>query len=97
VIMESATAPAYSSGFSSGTPMITGSNSSTFLVQIGTTPGATGILTMPAGSTGWNCLGVDRSTATGTIRETATSATSVTFALGSTVASDVLQFQCTGY
>ena len=96
-IMISGAAPTYLSGFSTGTPTITGSNSATFLVQIGATPSTTGVLTMPSGSTGWNCLGIDRTTAAGTIRETATTASSVTFALASTAASDVLQLQCTGY
>ena len=93
----SATAPTYSSGFSTGTPTITGSTTAAFLVTIGATPGATGVLTMPAASAGWNCSGVDRTTAAGTIRETATASPSVTFALASTLNADVLQFQCTGY
>lgn len=93
----SGTAPTYSSGFSTGTPTIAGGTTGAFNVTIGATPGATGGLTMPSAATGWNCVGVDRTTAAGTIRETASATNSVTFALASTVASDVLQFQCTGY
>jgi hypothetical protein len=97
VILASSTVPSYSSGFSAGTPIVTGSNTGAFLVQVGTGPTTIGALTMPSGSTGWNCVGVDRTTGTGTVRETATTATSVTFALSNTAGNDVLQFQCMGY
>jgi hypothetical protein len=96
-LVASSTVPTYSSGFSTGAPTIAGSTTGAFTVAIGATPGATGVLTMPVASTGWNCTGVDRTTAAANVRETATTASSVTFALASTVASDVLQFQCTGY
>jgi hypothetical protein len=93
----SATAPTVASGFSTGTPTVTGAATNACTVTLGAAPGSAGVLTMPAATTGWVCMGVDRTTAAGTIRETATGTTSVTFALASTVASDVLQFQCSGY
>jgi hypothetical protein len=96
-LLISATAPTYSSGFSAGTPTITGATTAAFLVTIGATPGSTGVLTMPAAATGWVCLGSDQTTAAGTIRETASATNSVTFALASTVASDKLQLQCVAY
>lgn len=96
-LLISATAPTYSSGFSTGTPTITGATTAAFLVTIGATPASTGALTMPAAATGWVCLGSDQTTAAGTIRETASTTTSVTFALASTVASDKLQLQCVAY
>jgi hypothetical protein len=96
-LVNASSAPTYTSGFSTGTPTIVGTTTAAFTVAIGATPAVSGVLGMPVASTGWNCLGVDRTTSAGTIRETTTNTTSVTFALSSTIASDVLQFQCTGY
>ena len=93
-LLFTATAPTYSSGFSSGTPTIAGATPAAFSVTLGATPGATGVLTLPAASTDWVCFGSDRTTGAGSIRETASTPTSVTFALSGTVASDVLQFAC---
>ena len=96
-LLVNSAAPTYSSGFSTGTPTITGSTSAAFLVTLGATPGATGVLTMPGANTGYVCLGSDQTTAAGTVRETGSTTTTVTFALASTVAADKLQIQCVGY
>jgi hypothetical protein len=96
-LVNASSPPTYSSGFSTGTPTLVGTTSAAFTVAIGTTPGVTGVLAMPTASTGWNCTGIDRTTAAGAIRETGSTTASVTFTLAGTAASDVLQFQCTGY
>jgi hypothetical protein len=96
-LVISPTKPTYSSGFSTGTPTIAGGGTAAFTLTLGATPGTTGVLTMPTATTGWNCAAQDRTTAAATVRETGATTTSVTFALASTVASDVVQFECLGY
>ena len=97
VFITRAGTPTYTSGFSTGTPGISGVTTAAFLVTLGATPQSTGVLGMPAASSGWSCTGVDRTTAAGTIRQTASATNSITFALGSTMSGDTLQFQCMGY
>ncbi len=106
VLMENNTpmpTPAYSSGFSTGAPTITGGYPS-FTITIGTTPGMSGTLTMPTALTGWTitCVDVTSPTTGGgyNIKETANTATSVTvsgYNTGGTAAawtaSDVLHCQ----
>jgi hypothetical protein len=90
--------PAYASGFSTGTPAIAGTSGTyAFTLTLGATPASSGVLTMPLGRTGWSCSAVDRTTAAGAARESASTTASVTFALAGTVAGDVLQMQCEAY
>ena len=96
-LLLAASPPTYTGGFSAGTPTIVGATSAAFTVALGTAPGSTGTLAMPAAATGWNCLGQDRTTAAGTIRETAATTNGVTFALSNTAAGDILQLDCVGY
>ena len=78
------------------TPTAIGSGGTySFTADIGVTPGATGVWTMPSSRTGWNCTAQDRTTTSATVLETGSTPTSVTFALASTVAGDVVQFNCT--
>lgn len=90
--------PIYASGFSTGTPAIAGSSGTyAFTVTLGATPGSSGVLTMPLARSGWACVANDNTTTAGTVRQTASTASSVTFSLAGTVANDVISFQCSAY
>lgn len=100
------TAPTVSSGFGTS-PSITVSNgSNTFRVNVGTGGVATsGVIGLPASSTGWNCWCEDMTTRSATVafcRQTASTTTTVTIgnftttglAAGAWVASDILLVKC---
>lgn len=106
-IAVSSTAPTISSGFGT-TPSITASNgTAAFRIDVGTGGTATnGVVGLPTAATGWNCFASDITTpATGhTIKQTATSTTSVTLTnydnAGSPVAwtaSDIIIVNCMAY
>lgn len=103
------TAPTVASGFGATSPTVVANNgTAAFTVNVGTgTIASTGVITMPSSTNGWACKITDlttKSASVGQTLETATTATSVTvgnytdvMATGSWTASDVLQFNCTGY
>jgi hypothetical protein len=100
-----AAAVTISSGFGS-TPSISSTSTAAFTVTIGSTPGTTGVLTMPGTvAHGWICQANDQTTNTETVGETANSTTSVTVTFYSRTtgvataptAADVVQFMCFGY
>lgn len=62
----SSTLPTIASGFGTS-PTITGNGTVTFRIVIGTAPGSTGVLTMPASFRGWNCDCGDLTTKSATV------------------------------
>jgi hypothetical protein len=110
-VAQSATAPTIGSGFGT-TPSIAASNGTVaFTVNVGTGGTASsGVITMPAATTGWNCHVVNRTavaanTADRRTVQTATTTTSVTVqnqvvTLGTAAAwaaSNILALMCAGY
>lgn len=97
-MLLSATAPTISSGFGTSPSIVSSAGSATFRVNVGTGGAATsGVIGMPAASTGWNCTVQDMTNNTAT-RQTASTTTSVTFtAAAAWAASDVLLATCFAY
>lgn len=109
-LVYSDTAPTIASGFGTS-PSITASNgTSAILINVGTGGSATsGVLTMPAASTGWVCTVNDITAAAAHVayntRQTASTTTSVTVenqttSTGAAVAwaaSDILRLSCSAY
>lgn len=90
--------PSISSGFGTSPSVASNNGATTFRVNVGTGGVATsGVVTMPAATTGWNCQVTDFSNNTVT-RETASTTTSVTVtAAAAWAASDTLIFNCAAY
>ena len=106
-ILVSATAPTISSGFCSSPSVSVSNGTAAFIVAVGSSCSAgTGVITMPAVSTGWICQANDlTSYSTLTVAESADTTNSVTVAAFSRTtgiaanfnSSDVLQFTCMAY
>lgn len=97
-LLISGTAPTIGSGFGTSPSIVANNGTAAFTVNVGTGGVATsGVLTLPAATTGWNCFVIDRTNNTVT-RETATTTTSATLTAASAwAASDILQVSCFGY
>lgn len=104
-LMFSSTAPTISSGFGTS-PAITAFNTAAFKIAVGSSPGGTGVITLPTATTGWSCSGYDvTSNSTIVLGVTAQTTTSVSVAAysrttglaGNFTASDVLTFQCVAF
>lgn len=97
-ILASSTDPTISSGFGTSPSIASAAGSATFRVNVGTGGVATsGVVGMPAASTGWNCTVQDMTNNTAT-RQTASTTTSVTFtAAAAWAASDILLATCFAY
>lgn len=93
-----ATAPTISSGFGTSPSILTSNGTVTFRVDVGSPNAATsGVVGMPAASTGWNCQVTDKDTNVVT-RQTASTTTSVTVTGASAwTAADDLIFNCAAY
>lgn len=102
----SSTAPVIASGFGTS-PTITANGSIAGVITIGSAPGSTGTLTMPAAASGWACRASDvttQSTSVAQTIETAYTTTSVTFtqysdvmAATAWVAADKVIFNCSAF
>jgi hypothetical protein len=94
----SGTAPTISSGFGTSPSVVNNNGPSAFTVNVGTGGAATsGVIGLPAATTGWSCFANDRTNNTVT-RQTATTTTSATFtAAAAWAASDILNISCFGY
>lgn len=102
----SSTLPVIASGFGTS-PSITANGTLAGVITIGSAPGSTGTLTMPAATNGWACRASDvttQSTSVSQTLETAYTATSVTFTQFSDVmvatawvAADKVVFTCTAF
>ena len=53
-LLMSSGVPAVASGFGTGAAVISNNGTATFRVNVGTTPGNTGVITMPSATNGWN-------------------------------------------
>jgi hypothetical protein len=107
-VLASATAPTISSGFGTS-PSVTAHNGTVaFRVNVGTGGTAnSGVIGLPAASTGWNCACTDITTKTATVflcKQTASTTTTATVgnydaagAAAAWVASDVLAVSCAAY
>lgn len=104
----STTAPTISSGFGTSPSIVASSGTAAFTLNVGTGGAAsTGIVGLPAATTGWACSVNNLTTNDAThllTKQTATTTTTVTVGnyttagvAGAWAASDILQFQCTGY
>jgi hypothetical protein len=98
VLLVSATAPTISSGFGTSPSIVASNGPSAFTLNVGTGGAATsGVVGLPAATTGWSCFANDRTNNTVT-RQTATTTTSATFtAAAAWAASDILNISCFGY
>jgi hypothetical protein len=106
-LATSNTAPTISSGFGT-TPSISANNGTfAFRVNVGTGGTATsGVVGLPAATTGWNCKATDITTNSSTVyqtKQTASSTTTATFgnfntagAAAAWAASDILAVECAG-
>jgi hypothetical protein len=94
----SATAPTISSGFGTSPSIASNNGTSSFRVNVGTGGVATsGVIGLPAATTGWNCFVQDMTNNTVT-RMTASTTTTATFtAAAAWAASDILSVSCFGY
>lgn len=92
------TAPTISSGFGTSPAILSSNGTATFRVNVGTGGVATsGVIALPAATTGWNCVVSDFTNNTVT-RETASTTTTVTVtAAAAWAASDTLIFNCAAY
>jgi hypothetical protein len=97
-LLISATAPTISSGFGTSPAILSSNGTTSFRVNVGTGGVATsGVVGLPAASTGWNCQVTDLTNNTVT-RETASTTTTVTVtAAAAWAASDTLIFNCAAY
>lgn len=102
-IIGYATAPTINAGFGTTPTAPTQASTFGFSLIVGSAPGSTGVLTMPAAPNAWNCQANNQtSNATLTISQTANTTTSVSFTSYSRTtgvatafnASDVLMFDC---
>ena len=106
-VLISATAPTIASGFGSGAAVSNNNGTVAFLINVGTSNTGTGIITMPAANTGWNCWFNDITTKSANqaqTLQTASTSTSVTVqnytdVMGTHVwtDSDILQVSCFAY
>lgn len=104
--LYSSTLPTIASGFGTS-PSIAGNGTATFRVTIGSAPGSTGVLTMPATFRGSNCFCEDLTTRSSTVAHcrqigvgTTTSITlgefDTTMTAANWVAADVVEVHCPG-
>lgn len=92
----SATAVTISSGFGTS-PSIIANGTLAGVVTVGTSPGTTGALTMPAAANGWACTATDI-TSSPTVKESAYTTTSVTLTFSAApTAADKVTFSCVGF
>jgi hypothetical protein len=98
VALLSSQAPTISSGFGTSPSIVNSNGTTAFTVNVGTGGAATsGVIGLPAATTGWSCFANDRTNNTVT-RQTATTTTSATFtAAAAWAASDILNISCFGY
>lgn len=97
-LVFSTTPPTISSGFGSTPSIVSGNGTSSFRVNVGTGGVATtGVVSMPAATTGWNCQVTDITTNDAT-RETSSTTNTVTVAAAiAWTSADVLIMSCTGF
>ena len=101
------TAPTVASGFGTSPSIAANNGTAAFAVTIGTSPGSSGVLTLPAAADGWACDATDITTQSASVfltKETTTTTTTVTLtqyndAAAATpwVAGDKLLVKCSGY
>lgn len=105
VTLISAGNPTIASGFGTS-PSITALNTAAFNITVGSSPGSTGVITMPSASSGWTCYANDVTSNSSRVvsmsAETATSITLTSYArttglAASFNASDIILVQCTGF
>ncbi|KFX63833.1 hypothetical protein KBK24_0119210 [Burkholderia sp. K24] len=106
-LLSSTTAPTISSGFGTGPTVYANNGTAAFGIHVGTSPGSSGILTMPTASNAWVCDGIDASQNNSTqflLKQTASSTTSVTLGMFSSsgaaanfVAGDFLLVKCSAF
>ena len=98
-VLVSATAPTAASGFATS-PTVTSNDTAAFAVSEGAsgTPSTTGVLTLPAATTGWICFANDETSATIAARQSAGATTSATITFSAAPANnDVIVFLCGAY
>ncbi|WP_041249560.1 glycosyl hydrolase family 28-related protein [Gluconacetobacter diazotrophicus] len=105
-LVSSSTAPVIASGFGTG-PTLQTNGSAAFSVTVGTSPGSSGVLTLPAAYHGWVCDAADITTQSATVfqtRQTGSTTTTVALANFTTsgaqapwLAGDTLLVKCSGY
>lgn len=88
-IALSSTAPTIGSGFGTGAAFATGSTATSFHLNVGTTPGMNGVITLPAAANDWNC-------AVHNITTAAAHTNADTFVTASTSTSVTIEQQTTG-
>lgn len=79
--MPSPIAPTVASGFGTGAAVVAGGLPSSFRLGVGTSNTGTGVITLPAAKTGWNCTATNvttKSTTQATVLQKADSTTSAT-------------------
>jgi hypothetical protein len=108
VLLCSATAPTISSGFGSGASIVASNGTCAFQINVGTGGVATsGVIGLPAATTGWVCQAEDITTESATVARTKQTASATntatvgnfntTPAAAAWVASDKLNVSCKGY
>ncbi|CAP56553.1 glycosyl hydrolase family 28-related protein [Gluconacetobacter diazotrophicus] len=105
-LVSSSTGPAVASGFGTGATLQT-NGSAAFSLTVGTSPGSSGVLTLPPAYHGWVCDASDITTQSATVfqtRQTGSTTTSSALANFGTdgaqhpwVAGDTLLVKCSGY
>jgi len=73
------TAPTISSGFGTGDGIFQANGTAAFIETVGTSPGTTSTITMPAATNGWDCSAYDQTTNTIEIVQSSQTSTSITF------------------
>lgn len=94
-----------SGGFGTSPSIAAGNGTDVFLINVGTSPGASGVVILPTANVGWACMVQDRTSTGSYSRVTATAVDSVTianFGFNSSsqlnwTASDILMVQCKAY
>jgi hypothetical protein len=100
VTLISGTAPTISSGFGTSPSVTAGTTTAAFRVNVGTGGTATtGVIGLPAATTGWNCFAQDITTPTNHVTtETASTTTTASFSVPTAwTASDILAISCFAY
>jgi hypothetical protein len=94
----STVAPTISSGFGTSPRIALQNGTAAFEIVVGSNPATTGVIALPAATNGWACQAEDMSNLGVTTRETAFTATSVSFsAAPSWGAGDQLLVTCTAF
>lgn len=107
LFVSQVTPPTIASGFGTSPSIASGTQPSSFTINVGTSNTGTGVLTLPAAPMGWSCTATDKTTTSANVAVTKvvpTSVTSVTFqnysdvmATHAWVDSDILNVQCNPY